>query len=369
MCDPTTIIIIASIIIIILIISITINKSSCSQDGFINQQHKFIEKFEKFEKLYEKSKAGMENNQTHKPLYLFEMDSNPTDAVETYVSAKKNTDGLLDPSHYYETYNNLMKNTQIMENNQSEIKSRRWAGVELKNLTKELFASHDKKSVHNIIDHVLYINLPSRLDRKTSTEAELAKLGLPYSRIDGEPNKFGGLGCSKAHLKALQYAKDKNYSSILICEDDVTFKFSANKIHRYLSSAIGSVGTNWDVILLSGGNVRSTPAGKYIKRLKSAQTRTAYLVNASYYDTLINNFTQNVHELTTRGPESYRRGFAGDQFWKRLQPVGNWYIMSPKLCRQRKSYSNIQNQVKDYGNESFTGSSIKFGRSTCPMRV
>jgi len=332
---------------------IIINRSSCSE-SFINHQHKFIEKFEKFEKLYEKSKAGIENNHTYKPLYLFEMDSNPSNTVETYVSREKNTiEGSENPQNYYETYNKLMRNTQAIEKTQSEIKARRYGIKELKNLNKELFTAYDKKSVENIINHVLYINLPSRLDRKTSTEVELNMLGLPYSRIPGEPNKFGGLGCSKAHLKALQYAKDQNYSTVLVCEDDVAFKFSANKIYNYLSLAINALGTNWDVILLSGGSVRSSRVGPHINRLHSAQTRTAYLVNASYYDTLINNFTQNVHELTTRGPESYTRGFAGDQFWKRLQPIDNWYIMSPKLCRQRKSYSNIQNQTKDYGEESF----------------
>ena len=88
-----------------------------------------------------------------------------------------------------------------------------------------------------------------------------------------------------------------------------------------------------------------------------AQTRTAYLVNSTYYDTIINNFKENCMELERRGPSSYKgsvfdqpkgKGFAGDQYWKRIQYVDKWYIMNPKLCSQRPSFSNIQNRSVSY---------------------
>lgn len=229
----------------------------------------------------------------------------------------------------------------------------------IKTLAKETYDTVNAEKIKKLIDHVVYINLPNRKDRDNETIAELEKLGLDYTRIEGVVNKFGGLGCSKAHLKALEYAKSKGFKNVLVCEDDIKFKFTRGKLYKLLISALMYLGNNYDVLMLTGGNVKSykIPGTHNPKKLYMAQTRTAYLVNSTYYDTIINNFKENCMELERRGPSSYEgsvfdqpkgKGFAGDQYWKRIQYVDNWFIMNPKLCRQRASFSDIQNKSVSY---------------------
>jgi GR25 family glycosyltransferase involved in LPS biosynthesis len=232
--------------------------------------------------------------------------------------------------------------------------------LSVKKTVKEMYYNDNENRIKKLIDYVLYINLPHRKDRKIQTINELQILGLPFDRINGVVTDFGGLGCSKAHLNALLHAKSNNFKNVLICEDDIIFKFGRRDLYRYLTEALTYLDNNYDVLMLTGGAgsiSKEIPNVKYVRQLKSAQTRTAYLVNSRYYDKLINNFRENIHELETRGPTSYTgtihdqkygRGFAGDQYWKRIQPIDEWYIMKPKLCKQRKSYSNIQKRITDY---------------------
>ena len=234
-----------------------------------------------------------------------------------------------------------------------------YSKTEVKHVVREQYFDDNAKKAHALIEHVLYINLPTRQDRNRQAVGELEILDLPYTRIEGVVNNFGGLGCSEAHLKALQYAKDHKFKNVLICEDDIMFKHNREKLHEHLVKGLVHLGNDYDVLLLTGGKVKSTsiPATKNLKHVTSAQTRTAYLVNSGYYDTLIQNFEDNIRELSSRGPESYAgnvsdqprgKGFAGDQYWKHLQQLDRWFIMNPRLCRQRKSYSNIQKQVMYY---------------------
>ena len=104
---------------------------------------------------------------------------------------------------------------------------------DIKTLAKETYNTVNAEKLKKLIDHVVYINL-NRKDRNNETIAELEKLGLDYTRIEGVVNKFGGLGCSKAHLKALEYAKSKGFKNVLVCEDDIKFKFTLISYIGYL---------------------------------------------------------------------------------------------------------------------------------------
>ena len=75
------------------------------------------------------------------------------------------------------------------------------------------------------IQHILYINLERREDRKLSVESELKKAGFTnfnrFNAFDIKENPR--LGCSTSHLKCLQYAKEKNWDMVMIVEDDIIF--------------------------------------------------------------------------------------------------------------------------------------------------
>ena len=224
---------------------------------------------------------------------------------------------------------------------------------------REQHTAENNSKIRTLLAHVVYINLFERPDRKAQVKKELEMFGLPYTRIEGVVSNFGGLGCSMAHLKALQYAKKKNFKNVLILEDDCKFKYNRNKLYNNLVQALSYLGEQYDVLMLTGGNIKSyrIRGTAIVRKLESAQTRTAYCVNSTYYDTLIQNFEDNINELRRRGPSSYSGsvtdqvkgfGFAGDQYWKHLQPVDRWFIMKPRQCKQRKSYSDIQKITTHY---------------------
>jgi hypothetical protein len=37
-----------------------------------------------------------------------------------------------------------------------------------------------------------------------------------------------------------------------------------------------------------------------------------------------------------------------DIYWKKLQPISNWYCLNPKIGKQMESYSDIEQRVTTY---------------------
>ena len=189
------------------------------------------------------------------------------------------------------------------------------------------------------ITHVVYINLDHRTDRRAQVEKELACFGNRVERLSATRHKTGGIGCSMSHIRALEKAKDASWANVLIVEDDFMWTGQKEKGLEHLTLLTAQP---YDVIVLGGVSARYNPV---TLRLQSCQTATAYLVAAHYYDTLLANFKE--------GLEGFLRSnvygeYALDQFWKRLQSVDTWFIISPGLCIQRPSYSDIEHRNVDY---------------------
>ena len=55
------------------------------------------------------------------------------------------------------------------------------------------------------IDHIFYINLEKRQDRKEEIENELNTHGLVGERFDAIPHNPGCVGCAKSHLSVLHH--------------------------------------------------------------------------------------------------------------------------------------------------------------------
>lgn len=87
--------------------------------------------------------------------------------------------------------------------------------------------------------------------------------------------------------------------------------------------------------------------------MNDAQTASGYMVNKYFATTLMQNYvegTKAIEKSYEGGKSDVLQGpFCVDQYWKRLQPQSNWYMFSPKLGVQRKSHSDIQGGVVDYG--------------------
>lgn len=195
---------------------------------------------------------------------------------------------------------------------------------------------------------VLYINLDYRTDRNEHIQKELGKLGISEpirERFNAIKMPNGAVGCTMSHIKCLEFAKSRNWSQVMICEDDAVFSqpdVLISSINKFTESNIV-----WDVLLIGANNVPPyDKIGDYCIRVSNAQTTTCYMVSSHYYDTLIRNFREGVAKLL-RDPTN-KREWAIDIYWKRLQGIDRWYMLTPPTVYQKEDYSDIEGRTVDY---------------------
>lgn len=199
-------------------------------------------------------------------------------------------------------------------------------------------------SFDTLIQHHFYINLDSRNDRLKSCEKELNKIGLlrpcRFSAIKCED---GRVGCSLSHLKCLETAKAENLPYICIFEDDIVIP-KPNKVKNQVNRILES-GVTWDVLLLAGNSFKphKLVSDDFIE-VNRCHTTTAYIVKSSYYDTLIKNIREGLHELMTTGESEYTI----DTSWFELQRRDKFLLLNPPTIYQLEDYSDIEKKNVNY---------------------
>jgi len=197
----------------------------------------------------------------------------------------------------------------------------------------------------NDINHIFYINLSSRQDRKEHVEKQLLRIGLKAERFNAIKLENGAIGCSMSHLKCLEIAKKNNWSHVMILEDDVEFtkpQILTSQLNKLLAT-----NDDWDVILIGGNNV-----GPCIKidetcvKVSSCQTTTGYIVKGHYFNTIIDNIRTGISNLL-KFPHLHSL-YAIDKYWFHLQKINNWYLVIPLTVIQREDYSDIQKRITNY---------------------
>lgn len=199
---------------------------------------------------------------------------------------------------------------------------------------------------HNI-DHIFYINLAHRQDRRAEIETELTNFGLQYERFEAIATPgCGSIGCSYSHLGVLKLARERGYRNVLVFEDDFQFKVSKDEFEDGLSKLF-AIQTPFDVCMLGYNLNRGevVPEFPWLTRVYEAQTMSAYLVHHSMYDRLI-----DLYEWSTPLMASTREhwNYACDQAWKRFQPGAQWYCFTKRMGIQRPSYSDNTDHFEDY---------------------
>ncbi len=195
------------------------------------------------------------------------------------------------------------------------------------------------------IKHAFYINLTSRPDRKQHVESQLKTIGINAERFNAIKLPNGALGCSMSHLKCLEIAKKEDFPHLLIVEDDIKFlnpELFKNQLSKFLSTH-----KSWDVILLGGNNVPPYEAiDDTCIKVSSCQTTTGYLVNAHYFNTLIDNLRTGIKKLIEDPSKPVL--YAIDKYWFHLQRKDNWYLIIPLTVTQREDYSDIEKRPTNY---------------------
>jgi len=203
---------------------------------------------------------------------------------------------------------------------------------------------------HNI-NHIFYINLDYREDRREEIEGEIEKYDLTEKteRFAGiRVMEQGILGCTKSHLAVLKLAKERGYKNVLILEDDFEFVLSKEEFETSLQVFFDS-GIEYDVCMLSyllqkeNDIIEECPI---LNRVIEAQTASGYLVNEKYYDTII-----ALYEWAWPLLEETKAHwlYANDQCWKSLQKKDRWFYFKNRIGKQRASYSDNSMSFMDYG--------------------
>ena len=106
------------------------------------------------------------------------------------------------------------------------------------------------ESKFGFVDHVVYINLDHRTDRRAEIEAELAPYFAPekVTRFSAVKRDNGALGCTASHIAVLEMAKANEWKNVLVVEDDAMWR------PEHFEEAYGNLerlSETYDVIMLS----------------------------------------------------------------------------------------------------------------------
>lgn len=101
--------------------------------------------------------------------------------------------------------------------------------------------------------HILVINLNERKDRWAHISTQLNTAGVSYERIEGIKRRDGWKGCSLAHKKAVQVAKERGYPWVLILEDDCLLVDGWKERFIELLPLLWERRNEWEVF--SGGSI------------------------------------------------------------------------------------------------------------------
>jgi len=196
------------------------------------------------------------------------------------------------------------------------------------------------------VQHILYINLQEREDRKQHVEEQLRLVGFQNpERFNAVVMDIGAIGCSMSHLRCLETAREQNWDHVLICEDDVLFlnpELFTQQMNTFLENH-----DDWDVVFLGGhNNQQYIPVDESCVQVHKCQTTTGYLVKSHYYDKLIHIMKEGV-EMFIKEPHNFSI-YAVDRYWFSLQEVDKWFLIIPLSVTQKEDYSDIEKRSVNY---------------------
>lgn len=184
------------------------------------------------------------------------------------------------------------------------------------------------------------INLKHRTDRRDHMINEMTKLPITYKFVDGIIDETKT--CFQSQKKCIQLAKENNLPYVLVLEDDAIF---TDHVIEILEKTFSEVQTmNWDMFFL-GANLQA-PASRIsdsLLKLNGAYAAHAYIVNAQFYDVIIN--LPHTCEM--------------DVHYHDLMINHNIFMCDPMIAYQLPSYSDLQDGYRDY-NQSILDNYFKF---------
>jgi glycosyl transferase family 25 len=204
------------------------------------------------------------------------------------------------------------------------------------------------------MDKIIYINLEHRKDRKESIEKQLSIFSQEkVQRFSAIKHTNGAIGCSKSHVTVLELAIKNKWKNLLVLEDDMLWNEQFDEQLNILEQKLSQP---YDVIVLGG---MWPHYDKKTLKLTKCYGTGAYIVNSSYYETLLNNFKEGLEKLENyhysppknqfiwnKLKKQYTEEFNLDNYWNRLQERDNWFIV--QMMYSKEDYSDIAKSKVDY---------------------
>jgi len=193
------------------------------------------------------------------------------------------------------------------------------------------------------VDIFLYINLEDRPERDAEMKQVLREqFALPSGkihRINAIRDFPGSIGCTKSHLKALQFAIEAKARYACLLEDDFMLTVDPKTFHKKVNQGWEELKGEFDVMFLTMTPIQleaqNTPG---FHRVLQALAMPALVVHHRYFTKL-----KAIYETALRKKDPH------DMVTQQYQRYDHWYGFYPALARQRPGFSDIEGRNVDYG--------------------
>jgi len=195
-------------------------------------------------------------------------------------------------------------------------------------------------------DKVYLINLHRRPDRLCNFIEQVEKHDLGefqiFEAFDGDKLNVssnllsGEIGIIRSVIGVIEDAIDKNYSKILIVEDDCEFNGNIKNIDSYYSN----LPDNWDMVYFGGNHnihlncKEPEKINDYIVKLTNTYSAHCIAIKKHMFNVILESIKNYHHPL--------------DVSYHHLQKYFNVYGFYPGVAYQKPNFSDIQKQLTDY---------------------
>jgi len=191
-------------------------------------------------------------------------------------------------------------------------------------------------------DEVVAICLEERPERTKYVSDHLLSRGIKHTllmnRIHPTDTK---VGCFRSHIKAIQYAKSKNLSSVLIMEDDIIIRDNIQDLSTTHTMSLPSSSGDWDILYLGGILTKfdkMDPTNKWVKG--TIWCNHAYIVKSHMFQPIL-DFVDSFANL-----DELERKNIDFMYTEYIQPKYKCWLAYEQYIIQKEGYSEIDGRVK-----------------------
>lgn len=213
----------------------------------------------------------------------------------------------------------------------------------------------------SFFEKIYCINLISRTDRWNNCQNQFSKFGIydvqrfdavKYNHPKLSAKANGRMGCLLSHYKIIKEAKLKNYSNILVLEDDFIFLKEPDEFNTKLKKSLDELPADWDIFYLGCYFVKGydyEPAEKFSDNL--VKVNTGFCTHSIAYsskgmDKILKNFKINSESDILYFAEEYDS--IDWYFVKELQHENNCFASNELLSSQAAGFSDIEGVYLNY---------------------